>query len=88
MQELDILAQQILFGVRFNLPFGVLTVLGLSAFMKESVLRRDVPFAWFGFLSLSLGIGALQMMLDRGERAPSPSTALCRALASVLSSCR
>ncbi|MGA2043294.1 MAG: DHA2 family efflux MFS transporter permease subunit [Roseiarcus sp.] len=50
-----------------NLPFGVLTVLGLSVFMKESVLRRDVPFAWFGFLSLSLGIGALQMMLDRGE---------------------
>ena len=50
-----------------NLPFGILTVLGLSAFMKESVLRRDIPFAWFGFLSLSLGIGALQMMLDRGE---------------------
>ena len=25
------------------------------------------PFAWFGFLTLSLGIGALQMMLDRGE---------------------
>jgi DHA2 family multidrug resistance protein len=50
-----------------NLPFGVLTVLGLSVFMRESVLRRDVPFAWFGFLSLSLGIGALQMMLDRGE---------------------
>jgi MFS transporter, DHA2 family, multidrug resistance protein len=50
-----------------NLPFGILTVLGLSVFMRESVLRRDVPFAWFGFLSLSLGIGALQMMLDRGE---------------------
>ena len=50
-----------------NLPFGILTVLGLSAFMKESELRRDIPFAWFGFLSLSLGIGALQMMLDRGE---------------------
>jgi MFS transporter, DHA2 family, multidrug resistance protein len=50
-----------------NLPFGILTVLGLSVFMKESVLRRDIPFAWFGFLSLSLGIGALQMMLDRGE---------------------
>src|SRR3984957_16478155 len=50
-----------------NLPFGILTVLGLSAFMRESVLRRDIPFAWFGFLSLSLGIGALQMMLDRGE---------------------
>jgi DHA2 family multidrug resistance protein len=50
-----------------NLPFGVLTVLGISAFMTESPQRRDVPFAWFGFLTLSLGIGALQMMLDRGE---------------------
>ena len=26
-----------------------------------------MPFSWFGFLSLSLGIGSLQMMLDRGE---------------------
>jgi len=50
-----------------NLPFGVLTVVGLSAFMTESPIRRDVPFSWFGFLSLSLGIGALQMMLDRGQ---------------------
>jgi len=50
-----------------NLPFGVLTVLGLSAFMSETPIRRDVPFAWTGFLTLSLGIGALQMMLDRGQ---------------------
>ena len=50
-----------------NLPFGVLTTLGLSIFMTETPTRRDVPFSWFGFLSLSLGIGALQMMLDRGE---------------------
>jgi MFS transporter, DHA2 family, multidrug resistance protein len=52
-----------------NLPFGVITVLGLSAFMDESPTRRDVPFDWFGFLAFSLGIGALQMMLDRGEQA-------------------
>ena len=50
-----------------NLPFGILTVLGLSVFMTESKTNREVPFAWFGFLTLSLGIGALQMMLDRGE---------------------
>ncbi|MGD1036944.1 MAG: DHA2 family efflux MFS transporter permease subunit [Roseiarcus sp.] len=50
-----------------NLPFGILTVLGLSAFMTESATHRDAPFSWFGFLSLSLGIGALQMMLDRGQ---------------------
>jgi MFS transporter, DHA2 family, multidrug resistance protein len=50
-----------------NLPFGVLTVLGLGAFLKETPTRSDVPFSWFGFLTLSLGIGALQMMLDRGQ---------------------
>jgi len=50
-----------------NVPFGVLTALGLSLVMPESRIRRDLPFAWFGFLTLSLGIGALQMMLDRGE---------------------
>ena len=52
-----------------NLPFGVLTTAGLSIFMAETPTRRDVPFSWFGFLSLSLGIGALQMMLDRGAGA-------------------
>jgi MFS transporter, DHA2 family, multidrug resistance protein len=50
-----------------NLPFGVLTALGLSAFMRETPTKSDVPFSWFGFLTLSLGIGALQMMLDRGQ---------------------
>ncbi len=50
-----------------NLPFGILTTAGLSIFMAETPTRRDVPFSWFGFLSLSLGIGALQMMLDRGQ---------------------
>lgn len=51
-----------------NLPFGVLTTLGLWFFMSETPTKRDVPFSWFGFLSLSLGIGSLQMMLDRGEQ--------------------
>lgn len=49
-----------------NLPFGILTFLGLSAFLSESP-RRSVPFDWFGFITLSLAIGALQLMLDRGE---------------------
>jgi DHA2 family multidrug resistance protein len=51
-----------------NLPFGILTTAGLSVLLTETPTRRDVPFSWFGFLSLSLGIGSLQMMLDRGEQ--------------------
>ena len=49
-----------------NLPVGVLTFIGLSAVLSESK-RQVLRFDWLGFLALSLGIGALQMMLDRGE---------------------
>src|SRR3954471_17214473 len=50
-----------------NLPVGILTFLGLSAFLSETKLSK-ISLDWLGFLSLSLGIGALQMMLDRGEQ--------------------
>lgn len=49
-----------------NLPFGIATVLGLWAFMPDSAPRRQ-PFDWFGFFTLSIFIGVLQLMLDRGE---------------------
>ena len=49
-----------------NLPFGILTAVGLAFLMRESPTRRT-PFNWLGFLSLSVGIGALQLMLDRGQ---------------------
>lgn len=50
-----------------NLPFGIVTVLGLSAIMEETTARKDVPFDWMGFIALSASIGALQLMLDRGQ---------------------
>jgi DHA2 family multidrug resistance protein len=50
-----------------NLPIGILTVLGLLVFMPESERRQDRRFDWFGFLALAVGIGSLQLMLDRGE---------------------
>ena len=51
-----------------NLPVGILTVVGLLAFMDET--KRDVHlrFDWFGFLALTAGIGGMQLMLDRGEQ--------------------
>ena len=51
-----------------NLPFGILTVLGLAAIMEETPARKDAPFDWLGFIALSTAIGALQLMLDRGEQ--------------------
>jgi len=50
-----------------NLPFGVLATLGLLLFMHETESASHLRFDWFGFFVLSTGIGALQMMLDRGN---------------------
>ncbi len=50
-----------------NLPVGIFTVLGLAAFMDETEKREGMRFDWFGFAALAVGIGSLQMMLDRGE---------------------
>jgi DHA2 family multidrug resistance protein len=50
-----------------NLPFGLLAWFGLSAFVHETPIDRSRRFDLLGFALLSLSIGALQMMLDRGE---------------------
>jgi MFS transporter, DHA2 family, multidrug resistance protein len=50
-----------------NLPFGIVTVLGLLAFMDETKPNTQLTFDWFGFLALAVGIGSLQIALDRGE---------------------
>src|SRR5581483_9352479 len=51
-----------------NLPVGVVTVVGLTTFMAESAENRSQVFDWLGFATLSVAIGALQLMLDRGEQ--------------------
>jgi DHA2 family multidrug resistance protein len=50
-----------------NVPVGIATVAGLSAYLPENPTSKN-SFDWFGFLTLSLAIGSLQMMLDRGEQ--------------------
>ncbi len=50
-----------------NLPFGILAVAGLAAFMPKAPVNPGLKFDWTGFAVLALGIGALQMMLDRGQ---------------------
>jgi MFS transporter, DHA2 family, multidrug resistance protein len=50
-----------------NLPVGVVCTLGILVFVRQTRNLRREPFDFFGFLTLNLGIGALQLMLDRGE---------------------
>jgi DHA2 family multidrug resistance protein len=49
-----------------NLPVGILALIGILAFVHETPQDRNRPFDFFGFALLSLAIGSLQMMLDRG----------------------
>jgi DHA2 family multidrug resistance protein len=51
-----------------NLPVGIFTVIGLMVFMEETKRQTDRRFDWAGFLALAVGIGSLQLMLDRGEQ--------------------
>ena len=50
-----------------NLPFGILALLGILSYVPESERQHKLPFDAFGFATLSLAIGCLQMLLDRGE---------------------
>ena len=49
-----------------NVPVGIVSTAGVFLFLHEA--RHDTPprFDWFGFIALSIGLGALQLMLDRG----------------------
>jgi len=51
-----------------NLPIGIATVVGLWLFMAETKKQEHLRFDWTGFLALAVGIGSLQLLLDRGEQ--------------------
>src|SRR6202040_1850162 len=60
-----------------NVPVGAFCVVGIVLFLGSRAERpRAKRLDSFGFATLSLGIGALQLFLDRGERlhrfAPPP----------------
>ena len=50
-----------------NVPVGFLAGAGIMVFIHETRHGQREAFDWFGFATLSVAIGALQMMLDRGE---------------------
>jgi DHA2 family multidrug resistance protein len=49
-----------------NVPFGILSAIGLMAYVHETETRRT-RFDFLGFGALSLAVGTLQILLDRGE---------------------
>jgi len=50
-----------------NLPLGILAITGLALCMPRTPVRSDLRFDWIGFFVLAVGIGSLQLMLDRGS---------------------
>ena len=50
-----------------NLPFGILATAGLALFLPSTETNKGMRFDFLGFGVLALGIGALQLMLDRGQ---------------------
>ena len=49
-------------------PFGLLGLVGLYLFIHDGGRQRGVRLDWTGFLSLSIALACLQLVLDRGER--------------------
>jgi MFS transporter, DHA2 family, multidrug resistance protein len=50
-----------------NLPVGMLSYYGIKRYIAETTVLKQTKFDFYGFVTLSLAIGLLQMFLDRGE---------------------
>ena len=51
-----------------NVPFGIAAVVGILVFYDDAKSDRSLRFDWFGFSLLALGLGSLQLFLDRGTQ--------------------
>ena len=50
-----------------NLPFGLIAATGLLICLPTTRGQDRLRFDWVGFAALTMGIGGLQLMLDRGQ---------------------
>jgi MFS transporter, DHA2 family, multidrug resistance protein len=50
-----------------NVPVGIIASIGILIFIREARHAHREAFDFFGFATLSIAIGALQMLLDRGQ---------------------
>jgi DHA2 family multidrug resistance protein len=51
-----------------NVPIGLLAAYGMWRYIRPVPGPRQQRFDMFGFATLSLGLGALQLLLDRGQQ--------------------
>ncbi|MSO98211.1 MAG: DHA2 family efflux MFS transporter permease subunit [Rhodospirillaceae bacterium] len=50
-----------------NVPLGTMATLGVIAFLEDANAEANAKFDIFGFTMLSVAMGCLQLMLDRGQ---------------------
>ncbi len=50
-----------------NVPFGIAAVTGIWFYLRDTVRDSALRFDWSGFAVVAIGLGALQLMLDRGQ---------------------
>jgi len=50
-----------------NVPLGIVASVGLAMLMPRTSPQQGMRFDWTGFGVLAMGVGALQLMLDRGQ---------------------
>ena len=50
-----------------NVPVGILAYFGILEGLEPGHRDQSRPFDWLGFVLLSLGIGLMQLLLDRGH---------------------
>jgi len=50
-----------------NLPIGLLAAAGIAVFLPDTPIDRKSRFDLFGFTALSIALGSMQLMLDRGH---------------------
>ena len=51
-----------------NIPVGALATYGIWRYIRPAPATRRMQFDLFGFASLSLAVGALQLLMDRGQQ--------------------
>ncbi len=50
-----------------NVPIGAAAFFGILKYIPHTLAQRRIRFDVFGFSALSLAVGSLQMLLDRGQ---------------------